>query len=428
MKYPKNIIDQLGKDELISIINDSALFQKIEEDPVYIKFWKTIKETSETRKETLEKQEYQGILGFRKEKEIKANIMNDYIEEIDEVIKNKNITELLELENESRETLNTTKFLVDLEYWEEILKKIVVERCNMELLEVFELKFGEKSQKLIEEANINIKEAVIKEKGLTEEELNQCLVEETLYKQNQPEVEVNFNNQRHYPGLEDVWNTFPVKSFADFSNRLNEKREEILDKELDEMRGKLKYQIKKRQINRSDVKTYLDKMKVVDENMDEDELFKNLRKKAENDEDVDDDEYLKEEVKVKKDLAVIEKYKPRKPHYYNRVKLGYEWNKVNQTHYDLDNPPPKEVQGYKFNVFYPNLIGKDVTPNYVLETHKDNPNFCFIRFHAGPPYEDIKFMIVNKQWDLSDRHGFKCVFDHGILHLHFNFVKVRYRR
>jgi len=246
MKYPKNIIDQLGKDELISIINDSALFQKIEEDPVYIKFWKTIKETSETRKETLEKQEYQGILGFRKEKEIKANIMNDYIEEIDEVIKNKNITELLELENESRETLNTTKFLVDLEYWEEILKKIVVERCNMELLEVFELKFGEKSQKLIEEANINIKEAVIKEKGLTEEELNQCLVEETLYKQNQPEVEVNFNNQRHYPGLEDVWNTFPVKSFADFSNRLNEKREEILDKELDEMRGKLKYQIKKK--------------------------------------------------------------------------------------------------------------------------------------------------------------------------------------
>ena len=29
---------------------------------------------------------------------------------------------------------------------------------------------------------------------------------------------------------------------------------------------------------------------------------------------------------------------------------GFEWNKYNQTHYDMDNPPPKVVQGYKFNV------------------------------------------------------------------------------
>jgi len=30
----------------------------------------------------------------------------------------------------------------------------------------------------------------------------------------------------------------------------------------------------------------------------------------------------------------------------------------NRTHYDHDNPPPKTVQGYKFNVFYPDLIDK----------------------------------------------------------------------
>ncbi len=39
-----------------------------------------------------------------------------------------------------------------------------------------------------------------------------------------------------------------------------------------------------------------------------------------------------------------EKYKPRKPKYFNRVHTGYEWNKYNQTHYDNDNPPPKTVQ------------------------------------------------------------------------------------
>jgi hypothetical protein len=47
-----------------------------------------------------------------------------------------------------------------------------------------------------------------------------------------------------------------------------------------------------------------------------------------------------------------DKYRPRKPRYFNRVHTGYEWNKYNQTHYDTDNPPPKVVQGYKVCVFH----------------------------------------------------------------------------
>jgi len=45
-----------------------------------------------------------------------------------------------------------------------------------------------------------------------------------------------------------------------------------------------------------------------------------------------------------------DKYRPRKPRYFNRIHTGFDWNKYNQTHYDHDNPPPKTVQGYKFNV------------------------------------------------------------------------------
>ena len=46
---------------------------------------------------------------------------------------------------------------------------------------------------------------------------------------------------------------------------------------------------------------------------------------------------------------------------------GYEWNKYNQTHYDHDNPPPKTVQGYKFNIFYPDLIDKKKAPEYKVK-------------------------------------------------------------
>jgi hypothetical protein len=122
-----------------------------------------------------------------------------------------------------------------------------------------------------------------------------------------------------------------------------------------------------------------------------------------------------------------DKYAPRKPRFFNRVKTGYEWNKYNQTHYDHDNPPPKIVQGYKFNIFYPDLIEKAKAPQYFIEK-SDTPDTCTLRFHAGPPYEDVAFKIVNREWNLSHRFGFRVVFDRGVLQLYFNFKRHRYRR
>ncbi|CAL5870141.1 uncharacterized protein PFLUO_LOCUS4376 [Penicillium psychrofluorescens] len=135
------------------------------------------------------------------------------------------------------------------------------------------------------------------------------------------------------------------------------------------------------------------------------------------------------------------KHRPRKPRYFNRVQMGYEWNKYNQTHYDHDNPPPKVVQGYKFNIFYPDLIDKAKAPTYRIEREhgrKRGESFaaageedtCLIRFMAGPPYEDIAFRIVDKEWDYSAKRerGFKSTFDKGILQLHFQFKRIYYRK
>uniref|UniRef100_A0A0G4GXL7 Splicing factor Cactin n=1 Tax=Chromera velia CCMP2878 TaxID=1169474 RepID=A0A0G4GXL7_9ALVE len=120
-----------------------------------------------------------------------------------------------------------------------------------------------------------------------------------------------------------------------------------------------------------------------------------------------------------------DKYKPRKPRFFNRVKTGFEWNKYNQTHYDHDNPPPKTVQGYKFNIFYPDLIDNTKAPKYVLEA-SDTEGTVILRFVAGPPYEDVAFKILNREWD--KKFGFRCVFDRGIMQLYFNFRRYRYRK
>ncbi|KAL1622267.1 hypothetical protein SLS56_008839 [Neofusicoccum ribis] len=131
-----------------------------------------------------------------------------------------------------------------------------------------------------------------------------------------------------------------------------------------------------------------------------------------------------EEVDTANKSKWADKYRPRKPRYFNRVQMGYEWNKYNQTHYDHDNPPPKVVQGYKFNIFYPDLIDKTRAPTYRIEREngrKRGQSFapageedtCLIRFVAGPPYEDIAFRIVDKEWDYSAKRerGFKSSFD-----------------
>ncbi|KAI0521485.1 mid region of cactin-domain-containing protein [Xylaria bambusicola] len=125
-----------------------------------------------------------------------------------------------------------------------------------------------------------------------------------------------------------------------------------------------------------------------------------------------------------------DKYRPRKPRYFNRVQMGYEWNKYNQTHYDHDNPPPKVVQGYKFNIFYPDLIDKTKAPTFkIIREHgrrkgeslapAGEEDTCLIRFISGPPYEDIAFRIVDREWDYSAKkdRGFKSSFDKVSSHI-----------
>lgn len=135
-------------------------------------------------------------------------------------------------------------------------------------------------------------------------------------------------------------------------------------------------------------------------------------------------------------------HKPRKPRYFNRVQLGYDWNKYNQTHYSHDSPPPKVVQGYKFHIFYPDLIDNTKAPTYKIireDGRKKGQTLapageedtCIIRFVSpGPPYEDVAFRIVDRDWDYSAKaeRGFKSTFEGGVLSLHFSFKKVYYRK
>jgi hypothetical protein len=60
------------------------------------------------------------------------------------------------------------------------------------------------------------------------------------------------------------------------------------------------------------------------------------------------------------------RFRSLKPQYINRKRVTIEWNKYNTMHFSEDDPPPKTIQGYKFNIFYPDLYDKQKTPQYYL--------------------------------------------------------------
>lgn len=59
--------------------------------------------------------------------------------------------------------------------------------------------------------------------------------------------------------------------------------------------------------------------------------------RAEAEKDLDEEEELfnlEENIANPTTYNWEDKYRPRKPRYFNRVHTGYEWNKYNQTHYE----------------------------------------------------------------------------------------------
>ncbi len=87
--------------------------------------------------------------------------------------------------------------------------------------------------------------------------------------------------------------------------------------------------------------------------------------------------------------------------------------------------PCQFIQGYKFNIFYPDLIDSSVSPSYKLSRDSAVVGTTILRFYSGAPYQDIAFRIPDRMWELNKRRGYKCNFDKGVLQLWFTFKRDR---
>ncbi|ORX85106.1 hypothetical protein BCR32DRAFT_262515 [Anaeromyces robustus] len=345
---PYKIFENLSQRELEELQGDIQYYLELENDEKNISFWKSLLIICDE-----EISKHKSIGGPS------TGISDDIEDEIHHLMENKTYNQLLKLEEQVKQKLSDGG-PVDVEYWEVLLKALVVWKAKAKIKEIHTELLAKRIEQLREKQKLEMEKE--KEKGKNESE-----------------------NENDGDNDEDNHN-----SENEHKNTINQKYK-----------------------NDDTISTNNESIKLTTGDDDDEEGdFESIDAIEEN----------------QKTYLWQDKYRPRKPRYFNKVHTGYEWNKYNQTHYDVDNPPPKVVQGYRFNIFYPDLIDKTKTPTYRIEKDSGYPDTIVIRFIAGPPYEDIAFRIVNREWEHSHKKGFRCSFDKNVLQLHFRFRRNYYRR
>lgn len=425
---PDGVFEGVSDVELSDLEKDIETFLHLETNPKNRDYWKTMKVICRDR---------------RKQTRPEGRAMNSVSADIDRLLSPKTYEELEALENQVLRKLDSNE-PIDTDYWESLMKRLLVWKAKAKLKKVFQAVIDSRLQDLrsqqTEKAASLAKELLLvvgspqDQTGIT----SQHIITPIAYdKALDPDSMLQLRPEEKSLGR--------AEDEGHFLKRVTLERRKILKMGYvpsDRHHGNSVILQQPGRANQSGIGAgdrgitpiLNDELSQATKDLYEREVARGVG---------DNEEIFagEETVDTKSKHLWDGKYRPRKPKYFNRVQMGYEWNKYNQTHYDHDNPPPKVVQGYKFNIFYPDLIDKAKAPTYKIEREggrKKGQSFasageedtCLIRFISGPPYEDIAFRIVDKEWDYSAKRerGFKSSFDKGILQLHFQFKKVYYRK
>ncbi|KAI7868629.1 mid region of cactin-domain-containing protein [Spinellus fusiger] len=431
LEEPYTIFDNLTLEETEELHHDIQMHLNLEKNEKTLDFWRALIVVADDQLAKLKQDVAVAALG---------GVAESVHLDIQRVLSGKTVSQLTVLQDQILRKLRSNE-PVDVEYWENLLKELVVFKAKAKLnsmhqellakrLNQLRMRQREEALKVQEELErvLSMQATEVYGQGVGEGE---GIPTEPVDKDLTEEQDKAFESLQETPGL--LIETYNRSMSPEPMARLNRDDRELeivepihdLRRLMDDRRKVLSSKI-------IPMKTKVKPEPVIEKPLDESVasvvLFEQEAAKG-----IDEDEAIFniEAELAKQTYMWQDKYRPRKPRYFNRVHTGYEWNKYNQTHYDHDNPPPKVVQGYKqvlFNIFYPDLIDKSIAPTYYIEKDLDSPETVLIRFRAGPPYEDIAFRIVNREWEYSHKKGFKCSFDRGVLSLWFHFKRQFYRK
>ncbi|KAL0278396.1 UNVERIFIED_CONTAM: hypothetical protein PYX00_000227 [Menopon gallinae] len=411
MHEPYTYLNGLTTKDLEDLIEDIKVYKELEKGK-NLDYWNDITvivEDELTKLHKLERQSaYQLALGRRE------GIHQSVAPEVASVFKGKTAAQLDELKNQIEAKINSKSDGIDIGYWESLLSQLKAHMARARLRDRHQDNLRRKLEMLKAEQGVQIPDSEQAQGSSI------SVKDESDSKSEDEEESDQANEAKEHATSSGLLS----ESLADYeSGGYSPKYLSMSDLEPGTLITSEEDDLQRLTFARSQVSGTGQRLESI-MSSEEKALHHEARKGMTNDEV----EFSVESLIDNQIYLWSDKYRPRKPRYFNRVHTGFEWNKYNQTHYDMDNPPPKIVQGYKFNIFYPDLIDKSATPEYFLTPCPDNRDFAVLRFHAGPPYEDIAFKIVNREWEYSYKRGFRCQFHNNIFQLWFHFKRYRYRR
>ncbi|POS85608.1 hypothetical protein EPUL_004141 [Erysiphe pulchra] len=419
---PESVFEGLDDAQLTELSKDISSYITLEKNKTNLEYWKTMRTICEDLRQKLNPLNQEG------------RVVGSVASDVDKLLRPKTYEQLETLEKQIRAKLKSNVPL-DVDYWDYLLRSLLLWKAKAKLKEVYQTVINSRLDTLRKQHLEDANRARVKMQEII------SAFSRDFTKNNKPEL-TSISSGSQQP----TFSYHPAYDPSPFPKRdLREKSTGIIDeamflkKVVVERQGLLKSGILPLRQTTTEKNTILSshatsvndlplgsQRNLNSTNDDVSQTTKALYER-EAARGIDEDEEIftgEEAVTTVAKPQWADKYRPRKPRCFNRVQMGYEWNKYNQTHYDHDNPPPKVVQGYKFNIFYPDLIDKSKAPTFKIireNGRKKGMSFapageedtCLIRFIAGPPYEDIAFRIVDKEWDYSAKRdrGFRSSFD-----------------
>ncbi|KIJ70339.1 hypothetical protein HYDPIDRAFT_23454 [Hydnomerulius pinastri MD-312] len=411
---PYNILDNLSPDQVEELHEDIERYLTLEDSEVNLDFWTNMMVVCKDRLDRIKASERMGT-------EAAAAVEAD----ITALLVGKSYEHLATLQKQIQGKLASGE-PVDTDYWEGLLKKLLVWKAKAKLKSLHEVVVRNRLEQLRKRQRDEALQAQEELLAGVAQSVAQGAMDARVVVSSSASGEPDVSPEDMEP-----YHRSMSPPLIDITQLHAEEREIDIVTEKDELRALLE---QRRAVTAS---RYVPKtaQPVVEVEAPEAasgaDLASEALYRAEAERELDEEEELfnlEENIAHPTSYNWEDKYRPRKPRYFNRVHTGYEWNKYNQTHYDVDNPPPKVVQGYKFNIFYPDLIDKSKAPTYKIVKEPGNEDTVLLHFSAGPPYEDIAFRIVNREWEFSHKRGFRSSFDRGCLSLWFNFRRNFYRK
>ncbi|KAL3083016.1 hypothetical protein niasHS_010818 [Heterodera schachtii] len=387
--------------------------------------------------ETVAKNGMKRLLDTRKRTADIGTVHSSVQEEVNKIFKGKTYDELEQLESQITARISNANRGTDVTYWESLLDSLRPFMAKQRLKELH-TKMTQLRLKIIRQEQINQmdksddrdqveEETVEKDSGETDEEKPSEDELEMEIEQKTKREKAKYEDKQQNVQQETKAMPFTIEQFIGADDEQREQMNQQLEaRGMSEQFSTVLYEYGRYSPAYGSLSHTMPGIEILDEAEDEKRMNdtrlatqhkedatgkltakdKRMLEIARQGMDQDEAEFSVEEKLEKQNFLWSDKYRPRKPRYFNRVHTGFDWNKYNQTHYDIDNPPPKIVQGYRFNIFFPDLLDPTQTPTFTL-IRCDDPDFSILRFCAGPPYEDIAFKIVNREWEVNYKHGYK---------------------